>query len=44
MEDQITGGQSCGELVVYGLVDWGEVWFLTGLRSEGGQLDGEIRD
>ena len=44
MEDHITGGQSCGELVVYGLVDGGEVWLLTRLRSEGGQLGGEVSD
>ena len=44
MEDLIKGGQSCGELVFYGLVDGGEVWLVTGLRGEGAQLGGEIRD
>jgi hypothetical protein len=41
-EDQIFGGLGCGELVFYSLVDGGEVWLLTGLGSEGGELGGEV--
>ena len=41
-EGQILGCLSCGELVFYSLVDGGEVWLLTRLISEGGELGGEV--
>ena len=43
-EYEIIGVLGCGELVFYSLVDRGEVWLLTGLGSEGGELGGEVRD